>query len=65
MFVLGVVLINYGRFLAKMCLVLFLESGKNLNPKGHHLLAQKPQIPRSTSFCSCINAGRNMSDLCH
>ena len=63
-FVLGVVLINYGRFLARMCLILFLVFGKNLNPNGHHLLAQKPKILRSTSFCSCINAGRNMSDLC-
>ena len=50
MFVLGVVLINYGRFLAKMCIVLFIESGKNLNPKGHHLLTQNPKIPRSTTL---------------
>ena len=48
--VLGVPLINFLRFLARMCLVLFLESGKNLNPKGHHLLAQNPKIPRSTGF---------------
>ena len=48
--VLGVVLINYGQFLARLCLILFLESGKKLNPKGHHLLAQKPHIPRSTSL---------------
>ena len=48
--VLGVPHSNFMWFLARMCLVLFLESGKNLNPKGHHLLAQNPKIPRSTSF---------------
>ena len=50
MFVIGVVLINYGRFSAKMCRILFIESGKNLNTKGHHLLAQNSKIPKSASF---------------
>ena len=48
--VLGVPLSNFTQFLARMCLVLFIDSGKNLNPMGHHLLAQNPKIPRSTSF---------------
>ena len=57
-------LINNGRFLSRVCLILFLASGQNLNPNRHLLLAQRPKIPRPISFCSCINAGRNMSDLC-
>ena len=57
-------LINYEQFLSRVCLILFLASGQNLNPNRHLLLAQRPKIPRSISFCSCINAGRNMSDLC-
>ena len=52
-----------GDFLLE-CVTLFIAYGKNLNPNGHHLLAHIPKIPRSTSFCSCINAGRNKSDLC-
>ena len=50
MFVIGVVLINYGRFSAKMCRILFIESGKNLNTKGHHLLAQNSKITKFASF---------------
>ena len=54
MFVIGVVLINYGRFSAKMCRILFIESGKNLNTKGHHLLAQNSKIPKSTSVAHVL-----------
>ena len=37
-------------FFSRMCIVLFLVAGKNLNTKGHHLLAQNSKIPRSTSL---------------
>ena len=48
--VLGVLFSNYSWFQARWCLILFLVSGKSLNPNGNHLLAQRSKIPRSTSF---------------
>ena len=41
-------------FLARMRIALFLVAGKNLNTKGHHLLAQNSKIPKSTSIAHVL-----------
>ena len=41
-------------FFSRMCIVLFLVAGKNLNTKGHHLIAQNSKIPKSTSIAHVL-----------
>ena len=57
--VLGVVLINYGQFLARMCLVLFLVTSKKFEHILTSITKSKFQDSQIYQFCSCINAGKN------